>query len=251
VRTSDDIEGDLRECHSQTVALALALHRYDEQNALNAVVCCYAEELAGPSSKSIIEIWARRVKIRSRRKVVNAVRRLLPFDWDPFDGIPPDPGGDEEAQPAFVRWQLLQLNELQRAVVVLVLHNGVTVRDAAAVMGCGETKARSSFEEARSTLLERLDPHTTEHPDPVGFLRKRLARATADLDLPAFGLVWARAKTHRRERRLKVVLGTIGAIGLAISIIMIILGIGHLKDQPAARKPGMSIPAERFFDKTQ
>lgn len=207
---------------------------------------CYAAEMGTTPSTSVVEVWARALAISRRSWLWRLWMRL---SWDPFDGqAPPD---DEVDCPSRVRFELLQLAEEPRAMVVLVLKVGVTVRDAAAVVGIGEAQARQVYEEAKVALGGSVTGPVPETTDLVATVRRRLDMATSDMAVPAFGLVWARAKHFNRDRWIRIILASVGAVALTIASVIIVAAVLRLKDDPTANQPSRSIPASRMFDETK
>jgi RNA polymerase sigma-70 factor (ECF subfamily) len=103
---------------------------------------------------------ARKTLANERRKR----ERALPLAAAPaFD---PEPVGDKTLASAFA-----QLSERDREVLRLVAWEGLSLRDAATVLGCSAVACRVRYHRAKARLASRLEAAASFRPEPEGVTR--------------------------------------------------------------------------------
>jgi RNA polymerase sigma-70 factor (ECF subfamily) len=78
----------------------------------------------------------------------------------------PEPVGDPELAAGFAA-----LSERDREVLRLVAWEGLSLRDAARVLGCSAVACRVRYHRAKSRLAARLDAAASFPPAPEGVRR--------------------------------------------------------------------------------
>ena len=78
----------------------------------------------------------------------------------------PDPVGDGVLAQAFA-----ELGERDREVLRLVAWEGLSLREAAVVLGCSAVACRVRYHRAKSRLASRLSTSASFRPDPKGVTR--------------------------------------------------------------------------------
>lgn len=78
----------------------------------------------------------------------------------------PDPVGDGALAAAFAA-----LSERDREVLRLVAWEGLSLRDAAVVLGCSPVACRVRYHRAKSRLASRLEAAASFRPEPEGVTR--------------------------------------------------------------------------------
>ncbi len=98
----------------------------------------------------------------ARKTLANERRRLgkiPPHDGQPF--VEPEPVGDGVLAQAFNR-----LSDTDREVLRLVAWEGLSLKDAATVMGCSGVTCRVRYHRAKSRLASRLEVAGSFRPEP-------------------------------------------------------------------------------------
>ena len=101
--------------------------------------------------------WLHRVVVNLARDALRRRRPTVEIDADTAD---PDPSPEERAASAMevarLRCLIGELPERQRVALTLCRLEGMSLREAAGVLGCGEESVESLLARARRTLRERL-----------------------------------------------------------------------------------------------
>lgn len=103
------------------------------------------------------------------RKTLANHRRRLARQAPPAGALAtaePEPAGDGVLAAAFAG-----LSERDREVLRLVAWEGLSLRDAAVVLGCSAVACRVRFHRAKSRLAERLERAASFRPEPEGVTR--------------------------------------------------------------------------------
>ena len=95
---------------------------------------------------------------RRRERSVTAARRDLAWDAEPT--------GDNVLASAFAT-----LSDRDREILRLVAWEGLSLREAAAVLGCSTVACRVRFHRARTRLAARLESAASFRPEPEGVTR--------------------------------------------------------------------------------
>jgi len=103
---------------------------------------------------------ARRTLANERRKRGRETPRPAPMVFDP------EPVGDAALADAFA-----QLSERDREVLRLVAWEGLSLKEAATVLGCSAIAARVRFHRAKARLATRLDAAASFRPAHEGVSR--------------------------------------------------------------------------------
>jgi RNA polymerase sigma-70 factor (ECF subfamily) len=102
------------------------------------------------------------------RKALANHRRRLARQAPPRAAIAgePDPVGDGALASAFAA-----LSDRDREVLRLVAWEGLSLRDAAAVLGCSAVACRVRYHRAKARLASRLEAAASFRPEPEGVTR--------------------------------------------------------------------------------
>jgi RNA polymerase sigma-70 factor, ECF subfamily len=164
-----DLERELAQLHPATFAWALACCRWETTEAEEVLHSAYLRVLEGRArfeGRSSLKTWlfsvVRTVAAETRRR--QWFRDVALARW--FSGTTPsdDTGpGPEEAldakdRGARVRHALGQLAARQREVLDLVFFHGLTIEEAALVMGVALGTARVHYQRGKRRLLALLSP---------------------------------------------------------------------------------------------
>lgn len=103
---------------------------------------------------------ARKTLANERRKLA----RTAPAD--PTVVNDPEPSGDSALAAAFA-----ELGDADREVLRLVAWEGLSLRDAAVVLGCSPVACRVRFHRAKTRLARRLEAAASFRPSPEGVTR--------------------------------------------------------------------------------
>ena len=162
------LEQQIAQLHHATFAWALACCRWNVSEAEEVLQSTYVRVLEGQaryagraSFKSWLFSVVRNVAAETRRR--RWIRQLALERW--FKGSPTDetsPGPDEaldsDQRGARVRRALGQLAGRQQEVLDLVFFHGLTIEEAALVMGVALGTARVHYQRGKRRLLAMLAP---------------------------------------------------------------------------------------------
>ncbi|MEM1186358.1 MAG: RNA polymerase sigma factor [Planctomycetota bacterium] len=104
---------------------------------------------AGYERQTVTRLW-----LDGKRSIARRFRRLAKAAWRPDTTTDNPAQGDTNA---VVRRAMDTLPDRQRAVLVLVVVEGLTHAEAAASLGCSEAASRQSLKAARAGLRSRLE----------------------------------------------------------------------------------------------
>jgi RNA polymerase sigma factor (sigma-70 family) len=162
------LEQQMAQLHPASFAWALACCRWQVSEAEEVLQSAYLRVLEGQAryaGRSSFKTWlfsvVRTVAAETRRRrwfrdaVLERWRRGLPLD-QPLPG--PDETLDAEARGARVRQALGRLAVRQREVLDLVFFHGLTIEEAAQVMGVALGTARVHYQRGKRRLLAMLAP---------------------------------------------------------------------------------------------
>jgi RNA polymerase sigma factor (sigma-70 family) len=93
-------------------------------------------------------------------------RRARQAPADVLASSEPEPTGDGTLAVAF-----MQLSERDREVLRLVAWEGLSLREAAVVLGCSAVACRVRFHRAKARLADRLERAASFRPEPKGAAR--------------------------------------------------------------------------------
>ncbi len=167
-----DLEQHLAQLHPASFAWALACCRWDTTEAEEVLHSAYLRVLEGRArfgGRSSLKTWlfsvVRTVAAETRRR--RWFREVALKRW--LEGAPPRDGvgGPDEAMAleergALVRRALQQLAIRQREVLDLVFFHGLTIEEAAQVMGVALGTARVHYQRGKRRLLTLLAPEGNE-----------------------------------------------------------------------------------------
>ena len=163
-----DLEQQLAQLHPSSFAWALACCRWNAAEAEEVLQSAYLRVLEGRarfSGRSSLKTWlfsvVRNVAADGRRRrwfqdvaLGRWFGRALPDDAVPG----PEEVLDSEERGARVRHALERLAVRQREVLELVFFQGLTIEEAAQVMGVALGTARVHYQRAKRRLLAMLAP---------------------------------------------------------------------------------------------
>lgn len=167
-----DLEQEIAQLHPASFAWALACCRWDATEAEEVLHAAYLRVLEGRArfrGESSLKTWffsvVRTVAAEARRR--RWFRDAALRRW--FGGAPssdtaagPDAAMDAEERGARVRRALGQLAVRQREVLDLVFFHGLTIEEAARVMGVALGTARVHYQRGKGRLLLLLAPEETD-----------------------------------------------------------------------------------------
>lgn len=104
---------------------------------------------AGYERQTLTRLWLDR-----KRSIARRVRRLAQAAWRSDRVADPEDAADTNAA---VRAAMDGLPDRQRAILVLIVVEGLTHAEAAASLGCSEAASRQSLSAARKALRTRLE----------------------------------------------------------------------------------------------
>ena len=164
-----DLERQIAQLHPATFAWALALCRWDTTEAEEVLHSAYLRVLEGRAlfaGRSSLKTWLFSV-VRTERRRHQWFRELALRRW--FERTPPgetvaspDEAMDAEERGVRVRHALRLLAVRQREVLDLVFFHGLTIEEAAQVMGVALGTARVHYQRGKRRLLALLAPEETD-----------------------------------------------------------------------------------------
>jgi RNA polymerase sigma-70 factor (ECF subfamily) len=102
----------------------------------------------------------------ARKTLANERRKRRDIPLAPELSYEPEPIGDTELAAAFAA-----LSDADREILRLVAWEGLSLRDAARVLGCSPVAARVRYHRAKTRLRARLDAASSFRPDLKGATR--------------------------------------------------------------------------------
>ena len=102
----------------------------------------------------------------ARKTLANARRRKHTAPLGHEVAHDPEPVGDPQLARAFA-----ELSDADREVLRLVAWEGLSLRDAARVLGCSPVACRVRYHRAKSRLATRLAAAASFRPEPKGAMR--------------------------------------------------------------------------------
>ncbi len=167
-----NLEQQLAQLHPATFAWALACCRWDTTEAEEVLHSAYLRVLEGRArfgGRSSLKTWLFSVV---RTVAAEARRRRWFQEWALrhwFEGTPPGNGAvtpddvvTSKERGARVRSALEKLAVRQREVLDLVFFHGLTIEEAALVMGVALGTARVHYQRGKRRLLALLAPEETD-----------------------------------------------------------------------------------------
>jgi RNA polymerase sigma factor (sigma-70 family) len=167
-----DLEQQIAQLHPATFAWALACCRWDATEAEEVLHSAYVRVLEGRArfgGRSSLKTWlfsvVRVVAAEARRRrwfQEWALRRWL--EWTPSGkgAATPDEVMNSKERGARVRRALEKLAVRQREVLDLVFFHGLTIEEAARVMGVALGTARVHYQRGKRRLHALLAPEETD-----------------------------------------------------------------------------------------
>lgn len=163
----EDLESRLQRLHPESWTWTLVCCRGDRTEAEEVLQTAYLKVLDGRArfgGRSSLKTWlfgVIRLTAAGRRRR-QRVRSWLLERWsrEQTAAAPPDvPGARLESgeRAARVRAALAALSRRQRQVLELVFYHGLTVREAARVIGVSVGTASVHYDRGKKELLRRLD----------------------------------------------------------------------------------------------
>jgi RNA polymerase sigma factor (sigma-70 family) len=152
--------------HESLFRFALALSRYDRQEALEVLQQTYMEVLEGRADlsrardeKAFLLGVARRVAAsrRRRRSLVGRILSLGTFGEPGPDRPSPEALASTDEEAGRVRRAVSSLPARQMEVSMLVFMEGLTVEQAALAMGVSVGSARTHYHRAKQGLARMLE----------------------------------------------------------------------------------------------
>jgi RNA polymerase sigma factor (sigma-70 family) len=165
------LEGQLSALHENSFAWAVACCDGERERAEDVLQTTYIKVLSGRAQfagRSSLKTWLFAVIRRSARseRRKDWLRRLrpgararahLPQPDDTTRETDPSAVLARDETSAQLRAALTQLSRRQRQVLELAFDHGLSLREAAEVMGVGLGTARSHYERAKAELRRRLE----------------------------------------------------------------------------------------------
>ena len=165
-----DLEQQIAQLHPATFAWALVCCRWDTTEAEEVLHSAYVRVLEGRArfaGRSSLKTWlfsvVRTVAAEARRRRwfrESALRHWL-LTTSPADVARPDEAMSTKERGARVRHALQELAVRQREVLDLVFFHGLTIEEAALVMGVALGTARVHYQRGKRRLLALLAPEET------------------------------------------------------------------------------------------
>lgn len=124
------------------------------------LVCLRKLDRVPPEPLPWLYAVARRTLANERR------RRARQAPADVLAATEREPAGDGVLAAAFAR-----LSDRDREVLRLVAWEGLSLADAAVVLGCSPVACRVRFHRAKTRLADRLDRAASFRPEPKGVIR--------------------------------------------------------------------------------
>jgi RNA polymerase sigma-70 factor, ECF subfamily len=167
-----DLEQEIAQLHPASFAWALVCCGWDTAEAEEVLHSAYLRVLEGRArfrGRSSLKTWLFSVvrtvaaETRRRRWFRNAALRRWREGTPPGDTVSgPDESMSSEERGARVRHALEQLAVRQREVLDLVFFHGLTIEEAALVMGVALGTARVHYQRGKRRLLALLAPEETD-----------------------------------------------------------------------------------------
>jgi RNA polymerase sigma-70 factor, ECF subfamily len=166
-----DLEQQIAHLHPATFAWALACCQWDATEAEEVLHSAYVRVLEGRArfaGRSSLKTWLFSVvrtvaaEARRRRWFRESALRHWFLATSPSDDVArPDEAMSTKERGARVRHALQQLAVRQREVLDLVFFHGLTIEEAALVMGVALGTARVHYQRGKRHLLALLAPEET------------------------------------------------------------------------------------------
>lgn len=159
-----ELRAELERCHDESFGWALLCCRFDEFEAKETLQVSYVKVLEGRArfrGESAFRTWLfaviRRTAGERRRRSLSRRLALARFSEQP-PPAGPDPALEAEAQERSrrLREALSALARRQREVLHLVFYAGLTVEQAASVMGVSLGSARTHYARGKARLRQLL-----------------------------------------------------------------------------------------------
>ncbi|MDD5309073.1 MAG: RNA polymerase sigma factor [Deltaproteobacteria bacterium] len=154
--------------HESLYRFAMALCRYDRQEAMDVLQLTYVEVLEGRADlahardgKAFLLGVARRIAAsrRRRRSLFGRIMSLGSFGEPKIAGPSPEALASACEDEARVRRALSALPARQLEVVTLVFMEGLTVEQAATALSVSVGSARTHYHRAKQSLAKMLEDH--------------------------------------------------------------------------------------------
>jgi RNA polymerase sigma-70 factor (ECF subfamily) len=161
-----ELESQLESLHEESFGWALSCCNHDETEAEDVLQTSYLKVISGQAcfrGRSSFKTWlfgvirntALEVGRRSRRRDERTLR-LVTEDLEDLSQEPPDQAAARaETADALVR-AMKGLSERQREVLHLVFYQGMSIAEAAGVMGISIGSARTHYHRGKERLKELL-----------------------------------------------------------------------------------------------
>lgn len=164
--TRDELEHELARLHGESFGWAMACCGRDRDLAADALQSAYLRVVSGQArfgGRSSFRTWFFGVVRMTAREEMRRVRRLHATTVDVAAAEPlasPEPSPDAMPSEEITK-ALASLPDRQREAAQLVFYHGLTVAEAAAVMGVSLGSARTHYDRAKKALAAALDPEGT------------------------------------------------------------------------------------------
>jgi RNA polymerase sigma-70 factor (ECF subfamily) len=161
-----ELERELEALHAECWGWALACCARDSELAEDALQTAYLRMLSGRAKfdgRSSVKTWAfgviRMTAIEESRRRNSWMARNAGADAT-MDMADPSPGADATAESSEQRAMLIAalatVSARQREVLQLVFYHGMTIEEAARVMGVSVGSARTHYERGKKALAHAL-----------------------------------------------------------------------------------------------
>jgi RNA polymerase sigma-70 factor (ECF subfamily) len=163
--TPKELEAQLESLHTESFGWALSCCGHDETEAEDVLQTTYLKIMTGKArfgGRSSFKTWVfgviRRTAQEVARKSRSEARRMIQIVPDDVLAPEDDPVRkmDREAKAESLREALAELSERQREILHLVFYQGLTIAEAAEVMGVGLGSARTHYSRGKDRLRELL-----------------------------------------------------------------------------------------------
>lgn len=164
--TSKELEAQLERLHNESFGWALSCCGHDEMGAEDVLQTTYLKIMAGKArfgGRSSFKTWVfgviRRTAQEVSRKRRSENRRMVQIVPEEVPAPENDPLGrmDRQATAEALKKALADLSDRQREVLHLVFYQGLSIAEAADVLGVGLGSARTHYQRGKDRLRELLE----------------------------------------------------------------------------------------------
>lgn len=164
--TPKELKAQLEGLHTESFGWALSCCGHDETEAEDVLQTTYLKIMTGKArfgGRSSFKTWVfgvvRRTAQEVSRRSRSEARRMIQIVPDDLPAREADPLGqlDRKARAEALKEALTELSDRQREVLHLVFYQGLSVAEAADVMGVGLGSARTHYQRGKDRLRQLLE----------------------------------------------------------------------------------------------